>query len=115
MRRIPTVRIEAPNNPAAFVLINARDFDPAVHRRWVEGAVVQAPAPPVPVSPLEPEVDPVDELLQQPAAEVVAAVDLLTDREVLTGALDREKAQKGRKTVLSALDGRLAALAGEAG
>lgn len=45
------IKISDPKKPGDFLLIGARDFDPAKHVRFEEGGA-QAPPPPTPAAPI---------------------------------------------------------------
>ena len=47
---VPTTKIVNPKKPGEFLIINAADFDPAVHVAWTGApAVVELPPAPAPV------------------------------------------------------------------
>lgn len=120
MAQVPTVKIVNPQFAGGFLIINAADFDPAVHERYEEAAAPVPAAPAVPAAAPETPTatdDPAADATVDPQTVLGGKVpDIKTfirqtaDPAVLVALLDTESQTLARKSVIEAIDARLAEL-----
>lgn len=105
VRTVRTITVATLKGP---VVINASDFNPAVHTVFDPAAaapVVSTEARSAPTGPTP------EEFVLGHAADVTDAIRTVTDRSFLQAVREAEATARGRRTVLAAADARAVELA----
>lgn len=100
------LRIVNPKKPGEFLILAERDFDPAVHTRFWDGAPALAPAPRAVVAAIT-------DVNAEEAKVAIAAADLETLEQYDLDEQTHPKYAGGRKAVIDAIAARRKALAPE--